>query len=227
MDAVRLADALNMVESKTSQSEFVQVITANTLMILDAESDAELQRIFESAGLVLPESVGVSLLAQVKGLTLPERIPGIDFMIELCALAAQKAWPVYLLGSKPGVAEQAADRLKIRFPKLTVSGVHHGFFNPADEPGILQDILQSKARILFVGLGVPAQEKWIFRNAHNLSGICAMGIGGSLDVISGALRRAPRWVSAAGLEWVYRWVQEPWRWKRMIRLPVLLYKGLK
>lgn len=226
MDSITLQQILQYIEDQISQGSFLQIITANSLMLLDTEIDAELQTIFEKSQLVIADSVGISLVAFLKGFPLAERIPGIDLMAHICQKAEEKRWPVYLIGAKQGVTEKVKQNLLITYPNLLILGTIHGYFNESEEKEILNDIQNKKPKILFVGLNAPSQEKWIFRNSGHFEGMCVMGVGGSFDVISGHLYRAPVWLRRCGGEWLFRLLQEPWRWKRIIRLPVFFYKAI-
>ncbi|MDD3426621.1 MAG: WecB/TagA/CpsF family glycosyltransferase, partial [Aminobacterium sp.] len=153
------------------------------------------------------------------GRPVQERITGIDFLIQLCRTASVEGWPVYFLGGKPGVANAAVEKLKGQYSDLKISGVHDGYFSSGtEEEGIIREIKENKTCLLFVGMGLPRQEKWIYAHREDLGNLVAIGVGGSFDVISGKLTRAPLLIQKAGLEWLYRLVQEPWRWKRDLEL---------
>jgi len=222
IDAVTLSDALQKIDDFLAGSSPHHIITGNTLMLLDAERDSDLRAILERAALVLPESSGVIWAARRLGHHL-QIIPGIDFMLALCA----KKTSIFLLGAKPGVAADAAQAIQQRFPEVTVAGTHHGYFSEADTPQILEKINAAGAKIVFVAMSVPAQEKWIARYLNQLHAPVVMGVGGSFDVLSGKLHRAPLWMRRLGIEWLYRLIQEPWRWRRIARLPVFALKVLK
>ena len=200
------------------------VITGNTLMLLDAEKDAELRVILDRAALVVPESSGIYWASKRLGQPLVEFVPGIDFMLALCALAAETRRPVYLLGAKPGVAEAAARMLQARFPGLSIIGTHHGYFSTAETPAVVERIRAAAPSFLFIAMSVPGQEKWIARHLAALHVPVVMGVGGSFDVLCGRLNRAPQWMRGLGIEWLYRLLQEPWRWRRIARLPVFAWK---
>src|SRR5262249_30683137 len=153
-----------------------------------------------------------------------EFTPGIDFMLEICKAAEAGGHSIYLLGSAPGVAEQAKEKLHDMYPGLKIVGTGHGFFKPSEEPSVIRRIHQKNPSRLFVVMGMPAQEKWIARHLTALGVPVVMGVGGSFDVLSGKLRRAPRWMRRVGIEWVYRFAQEPWRWRRIAQLPVFMWK---
>jgi N-acetylglucosaminyldiphosphoundecaprenol N-acetyl-beta-D-mannosaminyltransferase len=200
------------------------VVTGNTLMFLEAEKDDKLRTIIEKAALVLPESWGIHWASRLQGQPLQEYTPGIDFMLRLCALAEAGGHSVYLLGGAPGVTEEAAETLARRFPGLKIVGTGHGYFKPQEEPAVIHRIRQRRPSLLFVGMGMPAQEKWIAANLNALSVPVVMGVGGSFDVLSGRLKRAPSWMRRFGIEWTWRLVQEPWRWRRIAQLPVFAWK---
>lgn len=196
-------------------------------MLLAAEKDPELCAILESAALVVPESWGVCWAARRLGSPLRGFIPGIDLMALLCQMAVNERGSVFLLGGEPGVADQAARTLVLRFPGLSIAGTHHGFFSSATESAVLQRIRAAEPTFLFVGMSMPRQEKWIHRHVAELNVRVAMGVGGSFDVLSGRLRRAPPWMRRRGIEWAYRLTQEPWRWRRIAQLPVFMWKVLR
>jgi N-acetylglucosaminyldiphosphoundecaprenol N-acetyl-beta-D-mannosaminyltransferase len=121
------------------------------------------------------------------------------------------------------VANKAAEKLRSLYPGLVIGGIRHGYIEPMDLPGILEDIRRSGSRFIFVGMGVPRQEYWIGEHHSELDGTVSIGVGGSFDVISGNLKRAPLFLQKAGLEWLFRLVQEPWRWSRVRRLPLFVF----
>lgn len=226
IDRPSFSEIVSYLESHRKQGRFTHLITANALMLLELERDAELRRVFEEAELVVPESSGLACAAALKGIRPLERIPGIDLMQMLCSEAARREWSVFLLGAKPGVTARAAANLGKKYPGIKIAGTAHGYFNPAEEKDLLQKIQDAKPDLLFVGLNAPGQEKWIRKNAASFGAACAMGVGGSFDVLAGNLRRAPLFFQKAGLEWLFRLAQEPWRLRRMVKLPVFLVKAL-
>lgn len=228
VDPVTEEEAVDRVRSFVEGGECLQILTANPLMILAAEKDDGLKEAFRSAELVVADSVGIQWAARLQGRRL-EKISGIDLMERLCAEAAGRGWRVYFLGAAPGVAEDTARVLIARYPGLNVVGTHHGYFKGKDnvhpsEEDIIQRIAQAKPDLLFVALPTPFQDGWIHKNRARLKAKVSIGVGGSFDVISGRLRRAPVWMRAAGLEWLFRLIQEPQRAYRMRGLPVFLFK---
>jgi N-acetylglucosaminyldiphosphoundecaprenol N-acetyl-beta-D-mannosaminyltransferase len=226
VDPVTSQDALHQIQDFLQSQEPHHIVTGNTLMFLAAEADAELRRILDSAALVVPESSGILWASRTIGSPLAEFTPGIDLMLQICRMAQERGHPAFLLGSAPGVAEAAGRALHEKFPALKLAGAYHGYFKPAEESSLIDVIRRVRPSVLFVGMGMPAQEKWIARNLAALGVPVVMGVGGSFDVLSGKLKRAPRWFRAFGAEWLYRLGQEPWRWRRIAQLPIFAGKVL-
>jgi len=156
------------------------------------------------------------------------RVPGIELGERVLSLA-DSSLPVYFMGGKPGVAEEAAKRMREKYPKLTVCGTHDGYFQKFGEENdaVIKNINESGASVLFVCLGAPAQEKWIYENRSKLPGVrLFMGLGGSLDIFSGNAERAPEFFCKFGLEWFYRLLKQPSRIGRMMNLPKFYFGTL-
>jgi N-acetylglucosaminyldiphosphoundecaprenol N-acetyl-beta-D-mannosaminyltransferase len=227
IDPLTSEEALAQIEDFLRLPVPHHVITGNTLMLLAAQEDPALRRILDEAALVVPESSGILWASRVMHMPLREFTPGIDLMLAICRMAAERGHPAFLLGSAPGVAEGAGRELITQFPALKLVGTHHGYFKPDEESAVLDRIRNAKPALLLVGMGMPAQEKWIAAHLQALSVPVVMGVGGSFDVLSGNLRRAPPLMRRAGVEWLYRLTQEPWRWRRIAQLPVFASKVLK
>ncbi len=195
------------------------VLTPNPEIIYAAQHDGALLEILRNADLAVPDGVGVVWAARVLGTPLPERVTGIDLLERLLALSAQRGYRVYFLGARPEVLPKAVDAARRRFPGLQVAGSHHGYFTPADEQAVVDDIKKARPDLLFVGMGAPRDQKWLWRHREELGVPVSMGVGGSFDVLAGATRRAPQWVRDARLEWFFRLIQQPRRWRRMLALP--------
>jgi N-acetylglucosaminyldiphosphoundecaprenol N-acetyl-beta-D-mannosaminyltransferase len=226
IDKLTYADAIGWVKCFLSGKQPSQIITANPLMLLAAQKDEELAEIIEEAALVVPESSGIKWASEQSGTPLDEFVPGIDLFLGMCKLARDLNQSIYLLGGRPGVAEKAAAALGAKIPGLRIAGTHHGYFPAGEDPGVVAQIRDTAPGLLFVGMSVPHQEKWIHRNLEALGVPAVMGVGGSFDVFSGRLRRAPAWMRELGFEWLFRTLQEPWRFKRIVHLPVFVYKIL-
>lgn len=222
VDVVSREEAVACILGFLAQEEPRQVVTLNAEMVMLARQDPEFRRVVQQAALVVPDGSGVRLGARILGQKLPERVAGIDLMQALCQVAARSGFRVYFLGAEPGVAKEAAHRLQERFPGLVVAGTQHGYFNPASLPEILVRIRESRPEILFVALGAPKQELWLAQHLPFLKVKVGMGVGGSLDVLAGRVKRAPGWMQRLGLEWLFRLLQEPARWRRVLALPQFL-----
>jgi N-acetylglucosaminyldiphosphoundecaprenol N-acetyl-beta-D-mannosaminyltransferase len=201
------------------------VSTVNALGMDTAVRDPEYHRILRYSALVLSDGVGLLWGLRFLGMPIQERVTGIDFAEQLCRMASVEGWPVYFLGAHGDTARRCAQVLAARYPGLVVAGARNGYFNMED-PTVARDVLQSGARILFVAMGIPRQEKWVTRWTDGLGDVLAVGVGGAFDVLSGQLRRAPRLMQKVGLEWLYRLCQEPSRWKRDARLVLFVLRVL-
>lgn len=161
---------------------------------------------------------------------LKERVTGVDLMEKICQKSSQENLKIFLLGAKEGVAEKAKETLEKKYPNLKITGFHAGSPKESEEKTIINKINESEAQILFVAYGAPSQELWISRNLKKLHSIkLAMGVGGSFDFIANVRKRAPQWMQKIGLEWIYRLLQQPSRFKRIfnatIKFPVKILKN--
>ncbi|MBI5666775.1 MAG: WecB/TagA/CpsF family glycosyltransferase [Chloroflexi bacterium] len=195
------------------------VCTINPEFVMVAQRDPNFFNILNRADLCVPDGVGLLWAARHLGHPLPERVTGSDGVPRIAERAAQTGWRLFLLGAAPGVAEKAAEVLRQQYPGVTIVGTYGGSPAPEEEDAIVERVNASGADILFVAYGAPEQDKWIARNLPRLKVAMAMGVGGSLDFIAGIVPRAPLWMQRAGLEWLFRLYLQPWRFKRMLRLP--------
>jgi len=198
-----------------------QVVTVNPEFIMAARRDAAFRQVLNRADLALADGIGLvwaACLLYGRG-ALPERVAGVDMVEQLAAQAARRGWRLYFLGAAESVAERAARVLADRYPGLVVAGTYAGSPAEAEVAGIVARVRAARPDLLFVAYGAPAQDLWIARHASALQVPVAMGVGGSFDVIAGITRRAPLWMQRRGLEWLYRLIRQPWRWRRMIALP--------
>jgi N-acetylglucosaminyldiphosphoundecaprenol N-acetyl-beta-D-mannosaminyltransferase len=217
IDALTYDSALERMDAMIAGGGAHHVFTADVSGIMRAREDAELAEIVRTCDLVTADGAGVLWAARLFDFPLPERVSGVDLVRRLCALAADKGYRVYLLGAAPGVAEAAGERLRAEHPGLDLCGIHDGYFT--DEQEVVELLRAARPHILFVALGIPKQEQFIRRWYRELDIPLCLGIGGSFDVISGRLERAPLWMQRAGLEWLFRVKQEPKRWRRLAALP--------
>jgi N-acetylglucosaminyldiphosphoundecaprenol N-acetyl-beta-D-mannosaminyltransferase len=219
VDPVGMEEAQERIMQLLAQQRFAHVVTFGAEMAMLARRDQSYREIIDGADLVVPDTIGVVRAAQLLGSPIRERVAGVELLERVCASCARERIAIFLLGGADGIAQQAAQTLTRRNPGLIIAGYHHGYFNAEQEPAIAEQIEQSQARLVLVALGFPKQELWIRRYAATLGPVVCMGVGGSLDVISGRLSRAPTFMRNAGLEWLYRLVREPRRFARQLVLP--------
>lgn len=202
-------------------------VTPNPEIVLAARKNAALKEALCGASLILPDGVGLVHASRILGHRLQHRVPGVDFALALTERLAERQGSVFLLGAAPGVAEEAAEKLREGVPGLRIAGTHHGFFSEREEAALLAQIEAACPDLVFVCFGSPKQELWMKKNVERLSGGLMIGLGGALDVISGRLRRAPPVLRKLGLEWLYRLLRQPKRLKRVIRLPGILWAAIR
>lgn len=188
-------------------------------MAILARRDREYREVVNAADLVVPDTIGVVYAARFLGQPARERVAGIELVERTCAACARDGIGIFLLGGAQHVAEQAGATLQSRYPGLQVAGTQHGYFSEADERVVIERIRLSGARLVLVALGFPRQELWVRRHADALGPVVCIGVGGSLDVLSGKVQRAPETMRKLGLEWLYRLVREPQRLRRQLALP--------
>jgi N-acetylglucosaminyldiphosphoundecaprenol N-acetyl-beta-D-mannosaminyltransferase len=201
-----------------------QVVTLNAEMTMAARADAALGAVIEAAQLVIPDGAGVVWALGRQGLPVP-RSPGIELARRLLEHGARHGWRVALVGASPPTMERLRERLAAEIPGLQLVLACHGYQSPETWPGIEQELLALRPDLVLVALGVPRQETWI-RALRPPSGLW-MGVGGSFDVWAGMKKRAPGWMGALQIEWLYRLVQEPHRWRRMLALPEFAWAILR
>ncbi len=185
------------------------IVTANMQILDRFMNDDVYRKCLERASFVVPDGVGAKLLLKkVANVSVP-RYPGVELMQDLCSKAAERGLKVYLLGAREEVVIKTAEVLNTKHSRKIVVGYHHGYFDEGEEQDLVDEVNNSEADMLFVGMGVPKQEEFICRNMDRLNVKLMMGVGGSFDVISGTKTRAPAFMRNLGLEWLYRVLQEP------------------
>lgn len=220
-DNVTMEDALKKAEQMLASEGADYVVTPNSEIVYEAMGSKEMEDLLNGASLVLPDGAGVVLGAKILGTPLKEKVAGVEFADGVLGLLAQKGGSVYLLGSKPGVAELAAEKMLAKHPGLTIAGLADGYFK--EEGPVIEKINAAHADVLFVCLGAPKQERFMTAHRQELNVRLMAGLGGSLDSFAGTVKRAPRWMINCSLEWLYRLIKEPKRFKRMLRLPKFLW----
>ena len=224
VDAVTMAEAVAHVTAAMDVRANVMIATANAEMIMRATHDEELRDILNAAALVVPDGAGTVWAARHLGHAMPERVAGYDLAQELLRRAPAEGRRIYFFGAAPGVAEKAKEKAEQLYPGIEIVGVRNGFFSPADNAAIIAEIRAARPDLLLVALGVPKQEKWIAAHLAELDVPAAIGVGGTLDVMAGVMKRAPYWMQKAKLEWLFRGLMQPKRAGRLLALPKFVLK---
>ncbi|MGI6030923.1 MAG: WecB/TagA/CpsF family glycosyltransferase [Eubacteriales bacterium] len=219
-DNVTLEQAVNRVLAFTETPGAKMVVTPNSEIVQICLEDPQVAQVVSRGDLIIPDGIGVVYASKILGTPLKQKVAGFDLAAALLPELEKRGIGLFLLGSAPGVAQEAARRMQQQYPELLISGTHDGYFQE-DEP-VIEQINESGAQVLFVCLGAPKQEKWMEANRDKLQVRAMLGLGGSLDVFAGNVKRAPDIYIKLGLEWLYRLMKEPWRYKRMAKLPQFL-----
>jgi N-acetylglucosaminyldiphosphoundecaprenol N-acetyl-beta-D-mannosaminyltransferase len=205
-----------------------QVVTVNPEFVMEARRNSAFRRVLAAADLATPDGFGLLLVARFRGTPFRERVTGVALVERVAAAAAARGWSIFLLGAAPGVAERAAAALQRAHPSLRVAGCYAGSPHPAEEPSIRARIAALQPTILFVAYGHPAQELWIARNQPLLRVPVAIGVGGVFDYLAGETPLAPAWMRRIGLEWLYRLIRQPQRWRRiLVAVPLFLWAAIR
>ena len=222
-DNLTVEETLETLLGRLRAGEQTALFTPNAEIVQACVDDPSLYPIIGSADVLIPDGIGVVKAARILGTPLKEKVAGVVIGEKLAAaLAEEEGQSLFLLGGKPQVAETAACRLTEKYPGLSIAGVHDGYFQkegPENE-AVLEEIRKSGASVVYVCLGAPAQEKWIYANRAALPDVRILaGLGGSVDIYAGTAKRAPKIFIHLGLEWFYRLLREPKRIGRMMNLP--------
>jgi N-acetylglucosaminyldiphosphoundecaprenol N-acetyl-beta-D-mannosaminyltransferase len=193
-----------------------QIATVNPEFVMAARRDPEFRAIINNAALAIPDGVGLLWAGRLLGQPLRERVTGSDGVPRIAERAAVKGWRLFLLGAAPGVAEETARRLVVRYPGLKIVGTYAGSPAVEEETAIVDLVRRARPDVLFVAYGHPRQDRWIARNLARLGVPVCMGVGGAFDFIVGVQSRAPAWMRRIGLEHFYRLLRQPWRWRRQV-----------
>jgi N-acetylglucosaminyldiphosphoundecaprenol N-acetyl-beta-D-mannosaminyltransferase len=214
-----ISESADIIMRFLEDNDFHSVYTPNSEIIMNAYRDADFCALLNRANLLTADGIGVVYASRILKRPISERAAGYDIACEVLRRLADAPHRLFLFGGKPGVAEKARENLERDYPHIQIAGTRNGYFSCEQVPDIINEINKSGADLLFVCLGAPMQEKWIDANKDKLNVCVAMGIGGSLDVFAGEVRRAPDAWRRLGLEWLYRLIKEPWRFMRMMALP--------
>lgn len=200
------------------------IVAINPEKILKARKDEKLKNLLNNATYEIPDGIGVIYASKLRKGNIKTRITGIDSMEMLCKLSEEKKYKIFMYGAKEETIKKAKENLEIKFPNIQIVGTINGYEKNNDK--IINAINKSKADIVFVALGSPKQEYWITENMDKVSAKIFQGVGGSFDVFSGNIKRAPKWMQKIGLEWLYRLIKEPKRIFRQIKLVKFLWLAI-
>ncbi|WP_242863183.1 WecB/TagA/CpsF family glycosyltransferase [Caloranaerobacter ferrireducens] len=228
VDKVTLDSAIDKVREFVKSNKTNVIYTPNTEIVMAARKDDELRALLNEGDLVIPDGIGLVYASRIKKKPLKERVTGYDLSIKIIEMANKEGFSLFLLGGKQGVALKACENIKEEYSNVKIAGFHHGYFRGThigykdhkEEREVIKKINDAKPDILFVGFGAPRQEKWIHENKDKLNCKVIIGNGGTLDILAGNVKRAPKIFQTLGLEWLYRLLKEPWRYKRQMVLPL-------
>ncbi|HJA37124.1 MAG TPA: WecB/TagA/CpsF family glycosyltransferase [Firmicutes bacterium] len=224
-DNVTMDEAVAQAVENLQSKRRCMVVTPNAEIAQSCVTDDRLREIVRKAGLVLPDGIGVIYASRILKKPLKQRVPGVEFGENLVSALRDTGKTIFFLGGKPGVAEEAAHRLQVKYPGLKVAGTKDGYFQREEEA--VEAVQQAKPDVLFVCLGSPKQEYFMADHFDQLGATLMVGLGGSLDVYAGKVERAPALFRKLGLEWFYRLLRQPSRLGRMMKLPQYLWQSIR
>ncbi len=219
---VDMASTLSYIDSFIQSGTPHHIVTADASMIVMAHRDPLLNNIISNAELITPDSAGILWGTRQMGASLRGRVSGVEIVERLCELSPEKKYKIFFFGAGPGVASMAAERMQYKYPGCQIVGTRNGFYEDSDMNEIVNMICAAKPDILCVALGIPKQEKWISNFKQRLGVPVLIGVGGTLDVLSGTTRRAPVLFQKARLEWLWRVISNPKKISKVILLPTFV-----
>lgn len=217
---------IDSLRRRIERNEQSTIIAVNPEKVMTAQDDPEVKQLINEATYQIADGVGILLASKLKGGNIDSRVTGVDMMGRLLLFARDEDHPVYFYGAKRDVLDRAIEAIERDYPRIPIAGATDGYFD--DEEALIESINDSGARIIFVALGSPKQELWIKRNMHRLPNVLVFqGVGGSFDVFSGEVKRAPEAFRKVGMEWLYRLATDPSRLKRQLNLPRFLWRIIR
>lgn len=217
IDCLTFAETMDALSVLIETPGVHQQAVVNAGKVVAAQTDDDLLAALDACDIVNADGMSVVWASRLLGTPLPERVTGIDLMYALFQCAAERGWGVYLLGALPNVVATVATTVQLAYPGLRIAGARDGYWTGAEDNEVVDAVRASGARLLFVAMPSPRKEHWVARHRAKLGVNLVMGVGGSFDVIAGVTRRAPLWMQRSGLEWVFRFIQEPQRmWRRYL-----------
>lgn len=230
IDKLTKAEVLEKIKLFLKQDYPHTIYTPNTEIVMECRENSKLKAILNRGDIVIPDGIGLIYASKIKKKGLNERITGCDVSLDILDIANQEGYSLYLLGGEPGVSEEACEKIIKKYPNIDVVGTSDGFFRGThiglagdrEEQAVIEKINSLKADILFVGLGAPKQELWIDENKDKLNCKLIIGNGGTIDILSERVKRAPEIYQKLGLEWLYRLLKDPKRIKRQMVIPLFI-----
>ena len=211
---------------ETSNKTCNLIVAPNVEFIMRAQKDKEFFNVLKAAKLATPDSIGVIIAGKKQKNPFKERIPGQSYFRKVFEVGEKEGWTFYLLGGKGDVPRKAKEHVETIYPNCKIVGYHEGFFEKDSEESVIEEINSLQPNVLFVAMGAPKQEKWIYEHRNELKVDIAAGQGGTFDYEAGTVKRAPVWMQKCGIEWLWRLAIDPKRIGRMIVLPIFLLKVL-
>jgi N-acetylglucosaminyldiphosphoundecaprenol N-acetyl-beta-D-mannosaminyltransferase len=225
-NSLKKNELLSHLYKKINNKEKTFLVTANPEIVMYANKDAGYKDIIQGADYLIADGYGIILASKILGNPLPERIPGFEIMTALLEEGNLQGWSVYFFGAKEEVVSKAVTTIEERYENLTIAGYHNGYFDWNDTY-VQEEIKATEPDLIFVALGFPKQEQWISSNINHFNKGIFIGLGGSFDVLAGEVKRAPLIWQKLNLEWLYRLIKQPSRWRRMLALPHFILKVMK
>ncbi len=220
-------DAVDKVTSYLDGNGKNIVFTPNPEMVMEARKDKEFMQVLNSSAMNVPDGIGIIYGSKFTSNPISHRVAGYDLVQGVFDKMKDRGKTAYFFGGAPGVTDAAKEAMEAKYTGLKIVGTANGYFDKKREKEIIAEINQLKPDLLLVGIGFPKQEKWIYNNIKKLNVKCAVGVGGSFDVMSGNVKRAPEFFIKHGLEWFYRLVTQPSRFIRMLQLPLFMLVVIK
>ncbi|MCM1990513.1 WecB/TagA/CpsF family glycosyltransferase [Oceanirhabdus seepicola] len=215
--SLTMKETVQQIEEYIKKRQIVQHVVINAGKVVTMQNNKNLKTIIQQCPIINADGQSIVWASKFLKKSLPERVAGIDLMKNLIELSSEKGYRIYFFGAKQDVVEKVVQIYKEKYPNLQVAGYRNGYFTDEDNEEIISEMKETKADILFVAFSSPKKEFWLNENINKIGIPFCMGVGGSFDVVSGITKRAPVWMQKIGLEWFYRFVQEPKRmWKRYL-----------
>ncbi|MDE6181788.1 MAG: WecB/TagA/CpsF family glycosyltransferase [Eubacteriales bacterium] len=221
------ATSLVLLYMEEEKEEAKIVFTPNPEFVMNALKDDKFMNVLNNSDLNIADGIGIVIGSKMLGTPLKERVAGYDLTQNIFSIIKNEEKTVYFLGASEEIIQEAKNKMEKKYKGLKIIGVHNGYFSENEEYLIIEEINKLKPDLLLVGLGCPRQEKWIYDNKDKINAKVMIGVGGSFDVMSGNIKRAPKFFIKANLEWFYRLITQPTRIKRMLKLPLFLVEIIK